>query len=216
MFGLSEEIMKADTEIDKKLLTNIRKYVSRFIRTHIDLEYHGLKHTESVVHWTQQLGHYERISKRKLALLTIASWFHDTGFAIKYHGHEEGSITLMKDFLKDELDDFDIQFISNCISATHISYEPKNVYEYLIRDADLAHLGSTDYKHWHLRLRSEWESIDKKKYSDFEWYQLNLEFLNKHYYHTLSARILFNRMKRMNMLELERSIKPVNKSITLQ
>ena len=185
----------------------VKKYVTDVFERQVALEYHNIDHVESVVKWTFQLSQMEKIPVDKLYLLIIAAWFHDTGYSITYEQHEQSSITIMEKFLKNDLEPCEIEFISDCISATHPSQKPEDIYQSIICDADLAHLGMDDYNVQHQRLRNEWKEVLGKEYSDNEWCQLNFEFLKKHKYYTSSANYLFNSNKKINALNLKAHIK---------
>jgi len=191
----------------------VKIYASFVIQHHTHFEYHNLEHTRWVVKWTSRLGGREKIPKKKLELLIIAAWFHDTGFAINPDGHEEFSAKIMEEFLTAHLQTEQIKFIRKCILATARSTKPENIYEYIIRDADLGHLGWPDYMEWNQRLRLEWERVYKRQYNDEEWHKLNLDFLQVHEYHTESARFFLNPNKLRNMAELQSQLISADHSI---
>lgn len=180
----------------------VKEHTSRFIQNFIDLDYHSLLHTMTVVNWTYVLCKKEGINNSKQNLLMIAAWFHDTGFANKYVGHEEESSRLMNKFLSNHLKSDEIEFISDCILSTHMLHKPLNIYQSILRDADLSHLGAFDYRIWHQRLRNEWSKTLKKEFSDQEWIALNVEFLKCHIYHTDSAKAIFGEEKESNLKKL--------------
>ena len=195
--------LKINTIAPKSLGSKIREYVSCMITDQISLEYHNLAHTKSVVNWKFHLSKKEQILDDKICLLIIAAWFHDTGFAIDYKDHEVYSVAIMEDFLKNDFKLAEIEFIKDCILATRLLQKPENVYQSIICDEDLAHLGSSDYNMWHQRLRKEWKEVLGRSYTDSEWFELNLEFFKKHNYHTESAKNFFSTAKKMNTLMLD-------------
>jgi predicted metal-dependent HD superfamily phosphohydrolase len=59
------------------------------------------------------------LSDKKVELLHIAAWFHDTGYDKGSEGHENRSCQYMEAFLKEHnVPEEDIQTVAACIRAT--------------------------------------------------------------------------------------------------
>ena len=94
--------------------------------------------------------------------------------------HESESAKIAEKFLKDQkLSASDISSIKNLILATKIEYEPTNVLEGLIRDADCSHLASKNFTDMTELLRKEVELTSDKSFNETEWLQENIEFFTK-------------------------------------
>ncbi|OQP60198.1 hypothetical protein A3860_34540 [Niastella vici] len=77
----------------------------------------------------------------------IAAWFHDTGylFAGRYE-HEQKGVEIMRELLiKLTRDSELIDEIEDCIMATKMPRNPKNILEEIICDADTYHLGTEHF-----------------------------------------------------------------------
>ena len=89
--------------------------------------YHNFNHTQSVVNATKELCEKEKVDSDDRELLLIAAWFHDTGYISGYENHENESIRIASEFLKEknQTDEF-IRKVGDLISATAKEYIPKN------------------------------------------------------------------------------------------
>jgi HD superfamily phosphodiesterase len=75
-------------------------------------------------------------------MIGLAGIFHDTGYIIQYNDNEVIGAKIAQNYLKSILYPNDkIKLIEKIILATDIDYtEPKNIYEKIIKDADLDNL----------------------------------------------------------------------------
>ena len=62
-----------------------------------------------------------------------------------------------------------------------MDYEPLNLSEKIIRDADCAHFKDKDYSQISELLRHEWELSQDKVYDDIQWIEENISFFTKHH-----------------------------------
>ncbi len=151
--------------------------------------YHNYKHTSEVVDAVKKIGNKSDLSEEDLEIVTIAGWFHDSGFTQKYENHEDSSIEIAKSFLKENgYPEEKIEKVVSCINATRFPQDPKNVLEEIICDADLFHLGTKDYDDKSDLLRVEWEKTGNKEYSQLDWIKINIDFLLSHKFYTKYAK----------------------------
>jgi len=172
----------------QSLLIDVEKYVSRLLRNSLspNFLYHNFSHTQRVVKASKEICKGENISEKETYIVTIASWLHDIGFVSSLDNHEEESVSLANAFLsKKDIEEIDKNSILQLIRATKMDYEPSNLLEYVIRDADSSHFGSKDYSDICQLLRSEWEITLDKKFTDSEWTNENILFYTKsHQFYT--------------------------------
>ena len=170
----------------KEIKAEAEKYVRRLLKklpSH--LTYHNLNHTIQVVDSVTKICGNYHLSDDEKEVLILAAWFHDSGFIKTYKGHEKESKQIATTFLKAQnYPKEKIKMVVKCIDATKINYQPKNVLEKIIRDADLYHLATADYFQLLDALKKEWEFVFKTKITDEIWYVRNLNFLTNHRYHT--------------------------------
>jgi predicted metal-dependent HD superfamily phosphohydrolase len=170
------------------LLNEAKVYVTEIFQKKVSpsFSFHNLGHTESVVFAAEEMAaHYSLNDEDRLVLL-ISAWFHDTGFSTgKAEDHERESIRLATEFLQSHnVDSEIIQRVSSAIQATRMPQSPLSQVEKILCDADLFHLGGTDFKKMTQQLKDEQESYYKKEFPKKEWRQRNIEFLETHQYFT--------------------------------
>ena len=68
-------------------------YVEDLFRRELSpsLSYHTLEHTRLVVRHSEFIAANSSVTQSDLEPLLLAAWFHDTGYTVKYAGHEEES-----------------------------------------------------------------------------------------------------------------------------
>jgi len=194
-------------------LLNIENYVFNLFKDNLSLDfmYHNFMHTVKVVEAIKNLASQEGISTDEQEKLLIAAWFHDTGYTKSVENHEAESIRIAREYLSsfNYSEDF-IADIERYINATDVHYEPKNIEEAIIKDADNFHLGQEDYPKISDLLRSEIFNICKKEFSDYEWHLQNRTyFLNVHHYYTDSAKRNWQSGKEDNLIYTQNKIKEI-------
>lgn len=172
--------------------------------------YHNVYHALDVFKSVESYASSENINGTDLILLKTAAIFHDIGIIITYRTHEEESVRIISEVLPDfGYNNQQIEKIGGLIMATKIPTNPKNKLEKLLCDADLDYLGRDDYFEISDRLRREWDVFDIKKYSVPEWHLFQLEFLKSHNYYSLSARLIRNEGKSINIKKTQDLLKKV-------
>ncbi|ULQ50667.1 HD domain-containing protein [Flavihumibacter fluvii] len=152
------------------------------------LTYHNLAHTLDVLDQSLRISLAENISDpHQLLLIRIAALFHDTGFLFEYSGHEARSCVIMREALKDtSITEKELNQISGMIMATKIPQSPTNLMEQIICDADLDYLGREDFPPISNNLKQEFLEYGVIK-SEEAWDPLQIGFLEKHQYFTLTS-----------------------------
>ncbi|WP_313376467.1 Pycsar system effector family protein [Chishuiella sp.] len=194
-------------------LLKIENYVFNLFKDKLSLDYtyHNFMHTSNVVEAIKILISKEDISNEMEEKLLIAGWFHDTGYTQSVKNHEEESIKIASNYLKNNnFSDEYIFDVEKLILATEITYTPQKIEECIIRDADNYHLSKKDYFKISELLRDEISKTCGKLFSDFEW---NLEnrnyFINLHHYFTNSAKELWLKGKEDNLITIQNNIKEI-------
>ena len=194
-----------------ELIIKIENYVSTLLshRTPSVLRFHNLKHTVHVVQKCRELAIESRIPENDKFILESAAWFHDTGYIYGKTAHEEQSVKIAFDYLKEFNLSADFLFrLRNLIMATKPVIEPATSLEEILCDADLQHLGSEDYLTWSMLLKEELELQNNVHLTDREWNRENIAFFKTHLYYTPKARLLWEDQKQKNltlMLKIEES-----------
>ncbi|WP_223560457.1 Pycsar system effector family protein [Chryseobacterium lathyri] len=170
--------------------------------------YHNFIHTTYTVNKAEEIMRNTPVSKEDQEKVLLALWFHDTGYVECAQNHEEKGVAILTDFLKKEnYPESFIQDVSQLILATKITYEPQNLLEKIVKDADCSHFASHDYNDISDALRKEWELTNVRCFSNDEWNAGNLEMLkNKHHYYTEYAKENWEPLKKKNIKKIEKKL----------
>jgi predicted metal-dependent HD superfamily phosphohydrolase len=172
------------------ILEKTKEYVAELLSEKLASEYvyHSLAHTKRVVEKAEELAELAKLDKKKRTLLSVAAWFHDTGFINVAKGHEEESVIIASNFLKNHnVDEEDIQIISNLIRVTKLEKQPETELECYIKDADCAYVSSDEYEIYAKKLKEEWEATTDLRFSDREWLKNNIDFICNHKFYSKIA-----------------------------
>ena len=173
------------------------------------IRFHTLQHTQEVVAASEKLAESMQLPDEDRFALTIAAWFHDTGYTSGHaKDHETVSMQLATEFLNAHAasDDLKNKVIS-CINATRIPQSPMTAIERIICDADLFHLGTDAFKEKSNLLREEFREFSGKDVSKKEWRKLNIRFLEGHQYFTAYGKEKLYPVKEMHLAKLKQKDK---------
>lgn len=187
---------------EKVILTEIEKYIIQYFAEKMPSQYvyHDLQHTLNVVAGVQEIGTQYKLEAQEMALLKVAAWFHDTGYSEGPEGHEERSCGIAKKYLREKgFSAEDLKIICDCIMATKLPQNPDNLLEKIICDADLSHLGKSNYWDRCGKVRMEIANLNKTMMSEQEWIEFELNFIENHEYQTAVAKELYDKRKQKHI-----------------
>lgn len=170
--------------------------------------YHNFIHTAYTVNKAEEIMKNTPVSEADQEKVLVALWFHDTGYIECAMNHEERGVEIMKDFLHQENypEDY-IGDVEKLILATKITYEPQNLLEKIVKDADFSHFAGHDYNDISDALRKEWELTNVKCFSNDEWNAGNLDMLkNRHTFYTDYAKENWEPLKNKNIKKIEKRL----------
>jgi predicted metal-dependent HD superfamily phosphohydrolase len=168
------------------------------------LSYHNLRHTESVASYAKQISHHYQLSERDNFVVVSAAWLHDLGYTLERANHEAEGAGAAGIFLTNlGIPAPDIDAIKGCILATKLPQDPHNLLEEIVCDADLYHLGTSQFGELNKMMRKETEEVNQTKIPKDDWRNKTINFLESHKYHTDYARLLLNDQKQKNLEELK-------------
>jgi predicted metal-dependent HD superfamily phosphohydrolase len=170
--------------------------------------YHNFIHTAYTVNKAEEIMKNTPVSEEDQEKVLVALWFHDTGYIECALNHEERSVEVMKTFLHQEnYPENYIADIEKLILATKIQYEPQNLLEKIVKDADFSHFAGHDYSDISDALRKEWELTNVRCFSNEEWNAGNLDMLkNKHTFYTDYAKENWEPLKKKNIKKIEKKL----------
>ena len=166
--------------------------------------YHDLRHTQRVVKSTKELIDAHGLTGEEYEILVLTAWLHDTGYTKGTENHEESSCSIASEFLKGEgYPEEKIKKVKDCIMATKRFYEPQNLHEKIIRDADSSHFGQKSYLETADYLREELALLGIAEYSNKEWRNANIDmFKTEHQFYTDYAKENWQGVKEKNLKTL--------------
>lgn len=188
------------------IVKNAETHVRELYQTHFKPEfvYHNLDHVQSVVKAAGQVaGHYQLEGEDEAAVL-IASWFHDTGYLFNSNDHEERSAELAVSFLKQEkAEESLITKVKECILATKIFKKSPSLIAKIVSDADLFHLGTSEFWRSNKRMREEMNRRFGKDISAEKWQRGTLSLLKRHRFETDFCKNRLREGKKENITQLQ-------------
>jgi len=196
------------TEEQFRVLSAAQDFVSDLFINKVDktVHFHTLQHTHEVVAGCEKMADYYHLEDEDRFALMLAAWFHDTGYSAgKALGHENVSVELATKFLNDhQVNQNDVNKVVGCITATRLPQTPHTLIEQIICDADLFHLGTSDFKEKNKLLREELNDFGNLELSKKDWRKKNIEFLSKHTYFTSYAKENLAPLKQVYLQELSK------------
>ncbi|NNE77768.1 MAG: HD domain-containing protein, partial [Pricia sp.] len=198
------------------ILSKTEDFVTDLLTNELDNDYlyHNLRHTQRVVKNTKELLESYALEDKENEVLTLAAWLHDTGYTRGTDNHEASSCAIAEQFLKEEnYDQKKIERVCSLIMATERGYEPKNLNEEIIRDADSSHLGQSSYADTSEMLRQELSLLGVTEYSQKEWRKANIKmFQTEHRFYTDYAKNNWQEGKDKNLKKLVKNLKKEKKT----
>tara|TARA_R100001369_G_scaffold92896_1_gene141007 strand:- start:15168 stop:16352 length:1185 start_codon:yes stop_codon:yes gene_type:complete len=148
--------------------------------------YHNYSHTQRVAKSTKELIENSEINVKEEEVLILSAWLHDTGYTVKFHGHEEESVKIATKFLEENnVDQETIDQVAKCIMATKMDSTPESKLEKIIRDADSSHMAKDYFEETSELLRQELQLLNIRNFSAGEWLAENVHmFTDKHKFYT--------------------------------
>lgn len=192
------------------LLEKAKEFVGKLLKDNLSnsFTYHNFNHTLNVVEAATVLAKSEGLNESDTEILLVAAWFHDTGYTMGCAHHEQSSITIVSQFLKDNSkEQIFIDAVAKVIEATIYDRCPRTQLEKIIKDADYSHFAREDYLTLCEKLRKEWEVTSQKFYSDLEWAKENLHIISQfHVYYTQYALENWQPIKEKNIQLIQNKI----------
>lgn len=190
----------------EEIINKSIKYISNLYSKadNAKLLFHNLDHALEVQDNIIKIGENSGLTIKEILLLRLAAIFHDTGWIENKEDHESRSALIAEKFLSNNgISDSDIKIISDLIKITNINLTPNTILEKVIRDADILHVGRKGFNKKSLLLKAEKELLLGKKYSDQEWLNKNLEFLETNQFYTDYAKQQYEGRRQKNILKLK-------------
>ncbi len=196
-------------KINADLVQEAGNYVTKLMADKLSdsYEYHSIDHVKYVVDNSEFIGKKSGMSEEEINVVKFCAWFHDIGFIITPENNEKESAQIAAEFLTSKgIDDSIITQVKNCILATCIPQQPKDLISRVLCDADLRHLSEDDYFEEIEKLRKELIFISGEKISKRKFHTMSLKFFQRHEYHTDFAKKELQPQKDKNLQLLQKEI----------
>ncbi len=198
------------------LVSKSEDYISQLLKDNLSplYSYHNLAHTKQVVAACKAISADMNLDQEQVEKLLVAAWFHDAGYIKGRENHENRSMKIASDFLKEngKSEDYSTE-VNYIIAATEKSFVPQTTLQKIIKDADFVNLGSHDYFTNCENLRKEWKNTEQNIYSDYDWNQENLHFLESiHVFYTEYAKENLTPIKKENIKKIQQHLESLEKS----
>lgn len=193
----------------KTLLEQVAKHVLSIFKEHSKhgLPYHNKAHTQFVVDSAIQIANHYQLDDKDFFIVIAAAWFHDVGYLHTIVDHEQEGVKMADAYLKSiGVHQDTIAHINQCIMATKMPQDPKDILGEIICDADLFHLGTDAFFEKYKLLRKELIEIKKIQISKQEWRQQTIELLEHQHYFTDYCNLLLNDKKNLNLEKLKKKV----------
>ena len=177
------------------------------------LFYHNWSHTQLVwLHAKELTANTENISAEEAEAVELAAIFHDIGHAFGSDKHEEYSANYARETLEEaNYPSSKIPLVQSLIMATKMGYAPQNELEKIMKDADLAHLKSSNYlATTYSDLYNELKATHQKKMSPSEWAKMCYAFINEHCFFTDYAKANYAEGKQNNLNKIKEMLEENN------
>ncbi|MFT6930003.1 MAG: putative metal-dependent HD superfamily phosphohydrolase [Sediminicola sp.] len=154
------------------------------------------------------MNHYE-LEEKVSETLTLAAWFHDTGYCKGIEEHEEKSCKIARKFLEEhEYGEIGIKKVEKFIRATKRAYQPEDLEEEIMRDADSSHFAKKSFMATSEILREELSLLGIASYTLQEWRKENIKmFQTEHRFYTEYAKINWQKRKDKNLKKMIKASK---------
>ena len=199
---------------DPEILNRASEFVLALFNEKLSkkLVYHTYKHTTDTVTEARILGEMHQLPPEQMEILLLAAWLHDTGYVNTYEGHEENSAQIAATFLREQnYAEAKIELITECITSSRIEDKTTELLANILLDADLSNLGKENFEATAELLRVEWEIFLNRFYTDVEWAQHQLDFLQRHQFRTEAGRQRFAAQWERNIQKQRDKLREVSK-----
>ena len=187
--------------MEKNILWNAKKYVNLLLSPLNKHYYQSYEHAIDVMQRAIYLSEQENLPVDEIEMMALAGLFHDTGFIVMYDKNEPIWAKIASNYLKSiNYDKNKIKLIEQIILATDPDYtNPKNIYEKIIKDADMDNLWRDDFQKKSNDIKKELETVKKIKIKDPEWHHSLVDLLISHKFNTDVQRKERDKKKQENL-----------------
>lgn len=171
----------------KVLVSHVELFVLPLLTTYLPkhFTYHNIQHTKDVVKNCGFIAKKMNIPEREVVWLLIAAWFHDVGYLVDRHRHEDESGNIARLFLlQEQVESENIAKVMCYIDATKIPHNPQNELAAILSDADTFHFGLPQFMPMSIKLKRENAALSNVELELVEFIGASITFLEMHEFKT--------------------------------
>lgn len=184
------------------ILLEAECYVEDLLRQSLPVSrcFHTFRHTKSVVEAAEQIAETCQVPWIDSEALFLAAWFHATGYSQNNVDHINESIIIASNFLDvhESPDGLKLQ-VTTLLRSARKGVSPSSHLERILRDALGYFLGSPYYFIFSQLARQELQWCEAKTYTDQEWANIAVRWLENHHYYTPFAKQSWDAQKSENL-----------------
>ncbi len=201
--------MQSTWKAKKNIILEAKKFVNRLLTPLENHYYHSYEHAVDVMQRAIYLAEKEWLNAEGIEVLALAGLFHDTWFVVEYDNNEEIWAKIAKNYLRSVwYDEEKIKLVERIIEATAPKYKnPKDIYEKIIKDADMDNLWRDDFLKRSNDIKREIETIKKIKIKDPEWHHSLVDLLIDYRFNTEYQKKERGEKKLKNLKEMLKEVK---------
>ncbi len=140
--------------------------------------YHSYERTAGIVAKSEEIGQAMKVSDSTLEVVLLAAWFHETGYQLDASEAVDKSVDLAKDFLNAQRYPADkLNKVIAAIASTGETVNPVTTEEQMLNDAISSYSCGDSFFDQQALLRLEWELLQNRHFSNYEWQQLQMQSL---------------------------------------
>jgi hypothetical protein len=172
------------------------------------LVYHGFKRTRELLDDVKDIAKGNKLDGAEGQVLQLSAWFHGAGHLSPNGGSREKSIELARTFLAQQgQPDSLVDAVVACLEGANGAPTSQGLAPDVLHDALLAPIARKSYIEEAELLRLEEEKRTGKSYSDVEWTQDRIDFLQKHSYRTRWAQLEYDGGRAKNLVRLHKRLR---------
>jgi predicted metal-dependent HD superfamily phosphohydrolase len=190
---------------DKGIVRQAAEHVFELFRTASAgnaLLFHGFKRSRDVVDACREIAKESRLEEDEMRIVLLSAWFHDAAYAVVPDDDRKKGVELARAFLIDRNQPKDlIDSVVACIESAQDPAQDHLLHE-VLHDALLSPLADKDFIRQADLFRLEQDRRTGKRYTDVEWTQQCIAFVEGHRYRTRYAQIEYDQKREANLMKL--------------
>ena len=197
-----KQAINPSASFSSNILNAAQQHVLNLFNQQYDtrLLYHSYQRTNNIVEQVNTLGKALLMKDAVLEISSLAGWFHAVGYLFDYDDPVKISVEQAKSFLNGQRYSSDkLNKVLAAINATNDSIKPITQEEQLLSDAINA-INTTDrFFEDRPLLRLEWEFLQNRKLSGYEWNQIQLQALLNTRFYTSHGKLTYESIVGQNI-----------------